>query len=282
MKTTTALLMSVLLLTGGKKDIFSTKSIESRMVKVETNLYTNKYETSNAEYRAFLTWIKQNKVDKLEAYEVKHEGWDGFYKAEYRKSYATSSYFDNYPVVNITHESALAFCDWMTDQYNNSTDRKKKFKEVKFRLPTKQEWLSMAINGRPHHMKYPWGGPYMRNRDGKYLANFRKFGNHAIKMDINDPEKVEINGIEDLSGEGTILEGGVTISAPVNSYIATGAGLHNLAGNAAEMLAEKGHTKGGSWGSSGYYLQIDAEDEFEGFNYSPYVGFRYVMEVIEE
>lgn len=282
MKTTTALLMSVLLLSGGKKDIFSTKSIETRMVKVEASLYANKYETTNAEYREFLTWVKQNQANKLDDYDVKHEGWDGFYKAENRKSYATAQYFDNYPVVNITHASALAFCDWMTDRYNNSTDRKKKFKKVKFRLPTRQEWLNMAINGRPHHMKYPWGGPYMRNRQGKYLANFKKFGNHAIKMDINNPEKVEIDGIVELDGEGTSLNGVVMITAKVDSYMATGAGLHNLAGNAAEMLAEKGHTKGGSWGSSGYYLQIDAEDEFEGFTYSPYVGFRYVMEVIEE
>jgi len=76
--------------------------------------------------------------------------------------------------------------------------------------------------------------------------------------------------------------GSTAITSPVYTHLATGAGLHNLSGNAAEMLAEKGHTKGGSWRSTGYYLQILAEDEFEGFTTSPYVGFRYVMEIVEE
>ena len=55
-----------------------------------------------------------------------------------------------------------------------------------------------------------------------------------------------------------------------------------MSGNAAEMLITKGRTKGGSWGSSGYYVRIDAEDEFKDFTSSPYVGFRYFMEIIEE
>ena len=49
------------------------------------------------------------------------------------------------------------------------------------------------------------------------------------------------------------------------------------------MLDQAGKTKGGSWDSFGYYIQIDAEDEFAGFNKpSPKIGFRYFMEVIEE
>jgi hypothetical protein len=67
----------------------------------------------------------------------------------------------------------------------------------------------------------------------------------------------------------------------VTQYSPNPLGLYNLSGNAAEMLLEKGSTKGGSWGSSGYYVRIDAEDEFEGFESSPYVGFRYFMEVKE-
>ena len=69
---------------------------------------------------------------------------------------------------------------------------------------------------------------------------------------------------------------------PVNQYPQGLYELYNLSGNAAEMVAEKGSTKGGSYGSTGYYLAIDAEDEFEGVECSPYVGFRYVMDVIEK
>jgi len=282
MKATTALLLSVLLLAGDKKDIFSTKSIENRMVKVAENLYANKYETSNAEYREFLEWAKSNKPNEAEQYQVKHDGWSEHFGEENKVNYFENKGFNSYPVVNITHESALAFCDWLSDRYNTSTDRKKSFKKVKFRLPTEQEWLNMAIAGRKYAPGYPWGGPYMRNRKGEYLANFRRIGNNAIKMDINDPSKVEIQGTGELNGEGTVIVGSFTITSKVDSFMPTGAGLHNLAGNAAEMLAEKGRTKGGSWGSSGYYLKINAEDEFVGIDYSRFVGFRYVMEVIEE
>ena len=56
-----------------------------------------------------------------------------------------------------------------------------------------------------------------------------------------------------------------------------------MSGNVAEMLNEPGRTKGGSWASSGYYLRIDAEDEYEGFTEpSPMIGFRYFMEILEK
>ena len=49
------------------------------------------------------------------------------------------------------------------------------------------------------------------------------------------------------------------------------------------MLAEPGRTKGGSWASSGYYIRIDAEDEYAGFTEPRReIGFRYFVEIIEE
>ena len=56
-----------------------------------------------------------------------------------------------------------------------------------------------------------------------------------------------------------------------------------MSGNVSEMLANPGRTIGGSWLSSAYYLQIDADDEFAGWEKpSPMIGFRFFMEVIEE
>ncbi len=49
------------------------------------------------------------------------------------------------------------------------------------------------------------------------------------------------------------------------------------------MLAEAGQTKGGSWASTGYYIRIDAEDEYAGITKpDPRIGFRYFVEIIEE
>jgi len=100
-----------------------------------------------------------------------------------------------------------------------------------------------------------------------------KIDEAGIKLDINDRSSIELvrkdaNGVQ------------ITPTL-VNQFSQGPYDLHNLSGNAAEMVAERGSTKGGSYGSSGYYLKIDAEDEFKGFKTSPYVGFRYVAEIIE-
>ncbi|GAB5527740.1 MAG: hypothetical protein Roseis2KO_56120 [Roseivirga sp.] len=279
MRSLTLFFISLSIFVSKDKDIFSSKAIENRMVKVSTYLYANKYETSNAEYREFLDWIKENNKDLLDEARIHEEGWSKVMGLAYTGNYSDHERFDNYPVVNVTYEGALAFCAWLTDRYNQS--KKKKFNEVKFRLPTKEEWVSMALNGGHEAQYYPWGGPYLKNKQGHYLANFFRIGNQDVKLDINDQTRSSVALEPQLDKDGN-TRGGMVFTTSVDSYMATGAGLHNLSGNAAEMLAEKGKTKGGSWGSSGYYLRIHAEDEFEGFDYSPYVGFRYMMEVIEE
>lgn len=75
----------------------------------------------------------------------------------------------------------------------------------------------------------------------------------------------------------------ISETAPVLTYHANPFGLFNMSGNVAEMLDQPGRTKGGSWASSGYYIRIDAEDEYAGITEpSPKIGFRYFVEVIEE
>ena len=278
MKPAAILLLSLSLLFSKDEDLTTAKSVESRMVKVNTNLYANKYETTNAEYKQFLTHLKENgKADLLEAAQIHNDGWRRFY-AKANWPYADHEGFDNYPVVNITYEGALAYCEWLTERYH--ANKKRKFSKVKFRLPTREEWTVMAKNGR--RTQFPWGGPYLKNRNGEFLANFKRFGNQLLKVDINDPTNVTIIGFEDEKERNNYpVSGTLAITVPVEHFEHHRKGLCNVVGNAAEMVAEKGSTKGGSWGSSGYYLQIDAEDEFEGLEYSPYVGFRYFMEVIE-
>lgn len=279
MKTTAFLILTIgLLLSSGDKDILSSKSIEKRLVQFSPGLYANKYETTNSEYRRFLEWIEANTPDQLENLKVKQKGWEPITDSRMVHYYSDHTAFDEYPVVNISYENVLRFCEWLTDTYHE--DAKRKYNKVVFRLPSAEEWLVMARGDRTHPMAYPWGGPYLKNRKGQYLANFYPINNHRVKVNINNRKEIEV-----LPEPGrNMLSGGDTypLTAPVHSFVPTGHGFHNLSGNVAEMLAEKGHTKGGSWGSSGYYLRLDAEDEFEGFNFSPYIGFRYVMEVLEE
>ena len=64
-------------------------------------------------------------------------------------------------------------------------------------------------------------------------------------------------------------------------------GLYCMAGNVSEMIINhqtlKPETKGGSWFSCDYFLEINADDEF-GYdtNASPLIGFRVVTTALKK
>ena len=265
-----------------KKNIFTFKKFEKKLGKVKSNLYAGKYEVTNLEYREFLHYMEK-KGDKasMEKVQVQKENWRDEllgYGEPMMDNYHSHPAYDNYPVVNIPHEGAVAFCDWLTEAYNEYP--KRDFKKVKFRLPTEEEWV-LAARGGHEKAIFPWGGFYVRNAKGEFLANFRRLPQTVCKK-LNEDGSMEIT---DDIGFGHSLTGLSTfhMMAPSDSFMPNDFGLHHCSGNVAEMLAEPGRTKGGSWASYGYYIRIDAEDEFAGFTKpSSKIGFRYFMEIIEE
>ena len=187
------------------------------------------------------------------------------------EQYHKTPSFHNYPVVNISQEAARAFCDWLTTAYNNNKSNRK-YGKIKVHLPSEQEWILAARAGN-QHAPFPWGGYYVRNGQGCLLANFGRVDEGNIKRNRE-------TGHLEMGRDGGYIEGSPT---EVNNFYPNGFGLHNTSGNVAEMLTEEGRTKGGSWASSGYYIRIDAEDEYAGFQEpSPFIGFRYFVDIIEE
>lgn len=268
-----------------KTAVISNKTFKNNYAKISDSLYAGIGEVSNGEYRRFLSYLKTNlRYTEYEKYKVDSSGWrrtGGFNEPFVAYYFLHPSYID-YPVVNITYEGAVAYCQWLTDEYNKTPNRK--YKKVVFRLPTEAEWKIAARGGNPNAM-FPWAGPYVRNKKGEFLANFTTILDGAAKdTTIKEVGTVILNKwynpIEMLTG----MHGEELITTPVKSYWKNGYGLYNMAGNVSELVAEKGHTKGGNWGSYGYYLRIDAEDEFRGqYDYaSAFVGFRVFAEVVEK
>ncbi len=192
-------------------------------------------------------------------------------------NYFSHASYGMFPVVGITWEQAQAFCNWRNKIYK---DASKLPRAQEYRLPTEAEWEYAARGGR-HNTAYPWGGPYIRDAKGCFMANFKPM-------------------------RGNYTEDGYFIPSTVGTYDPNDYGLYDMAGNVSEWTddtydeatgtfvldmnpsykyeAREGDKKimrrkvikGGSWKDVGAYLQCGMRD----FEYQdvcrPSIGFRCV------
>ena len=94
------------------------------------------------------------------------------YNEPMAKQYYSHPAFGNYPVVGINWKQANAFCEWRSQYLNSYLIGKNRSTETNFHLPTEAQWEYAARGGRSQS-PFPWGGPYLRNRKGCLLANFK-------------------------------------------------------------------------------------------------------------
>ncbi len=189
--------------------------------------------------------------------------------------------YDNYPVVGVTWVQAKAFSNWRTQLLNGWLVAMGELFVQDFRLPTEAEW-ERASRGDLSMSQYPWGGPYIRNEGGCYLANFKPM-------------------------RGRYFDDGGFHTVKVFSYNPNNFGLYCMAGNVAEWcetaydeaMYEFSHDlnteyrydamdwdppsmkrkviRGGSWKDFGYYLQNGTRNYEYQDTAKSYVGFRNVM-----
>jgi sulfatase modifying factor 1 len=203
------------------------------------------------------------------------------------KRYFSHPVFGNYPVVGVNWRQANAFCEWRSHFMNSYFATKNKPKEAEFRLPSEAQWEYAARGGRDES-PYPWGGPYLRNRKGCLLANFKP-------------------------GRGDYKEDGGTYTVRVDAYWPNDFGLYCMAGNVAEWTSSFYHegaynlshdlnpdirynyekdgkdkgkprmarkcVRGGSWKDVGNYLRCGARSFEHQDSAKSYVGFRCVLDL---
>jgi len=205
------------------------------------------------------------------------------YNEPMAKKYYSHPAFGNYPVVGISWKQATAFCEWRTQYLNGFLESKKRMTESDFKLPTEAQWEYAARGGRSQS-PYPWGGPYLRNRKGCLLANFKP-------------------------GRGNYPEDGGFYTVRADAYWPNDFGLYNMSGNVAEWTSslfyegsysfqhdmnpevrwnakesdpprmKRKVTRGGSWKDVGYYLQTSARNyEYQDTTKS-YIGFRCIIDL---
>ncbi len=258
-------------------EVFSSKNIEKDFAKVDSMLYSCKYETTNVEYREFLSDLKKlgKTVEYTEALPDTN-GWSSklAYNQPFVELYFRHPAYQDYPLVNVSYEQAVKYCDWLTIKYN--ANLKKEFKKVVFRLPSKREW-EMAARGGLKGSDYPWGGYSLLSQNGTFRCNYRCIGDEAISYDtISKKDIVKGIGRGGIAGE---INDRADITAFVGDYCPNDYGLYNMSGNASEMIIEKGIAKGGSWKSPGYDVRIESQEMYS--KSSNHIGFRVFMEVLE-
>lgn len=261
----------------------SAKMIEKQMMFLPFDSIKNKYvngqylfasdvETSNLMYNTFLS-----ETGKIE-FKSNTSNWYQYTRYHHMQMYDWHPYYDDFPVVNISYEAAVVYCQWLTTKYNSL--EKRKYKKVVFRLPSRVEWEYAAAGGREDNM-YPWGGPYERNSKGSFLANFCPLEEQYISG--YSMENISQGGLHYKypNSDYTISRkvDGVEYLCSGDSYFPNDYGMYQVAGNATEMVVEKSIAKGGNWNSSQYDIEMKVDGGYS--RPDPTLGFRVFMKVEE-
>ncbi|MBC7721993.1 MAG: SUMF1/EgtB/PvdO family nonheme iron enzyme [Pedobacter sp.] len=264
MKFFAAVLLFIILISFvSKKNIIAPKlTAPPETVQLKDSLYIDKLEVTNAMWRSFTeSWLLEKEEDTATYKKMQPDSavWYSlkFDYENYVKSYATSPTFSDYPVVGITYEQAIAFCEWRTERVNEYLEkiRDAKFRSVIYRLPTEAEW-ELAATGKLDIVKFPYG--YERIKVATKYDTAKMF--NCRYKDIDSARNTE-----------------QLLVAPSNSGTPNLYGIYNIIGNVGEMVSEKGLSKGGF-----YELAVENCKVKEKFSYKKpnrYLGFRCVCVV---
>ncbi len=260
------------------KVAFSVKGIERKMAKINDNLYADRFEITNGEYNIFLKDILIKDSFQYIDYQSDSTGWDMVSIACEPLTalwYHRHPAFANYPVVNISHEAAMAYCKWLTEKYNSFPARK--FRKVIFYLPSSDEWLA-AAQGYKRDRIYPWGD-YLVNKKGIYLCNFKPVGDPYLVRDSSGAPMIVGYTGQHIWQAARFPDEKSFYTMKVKSFEPNDFGLYNISGNVAEMIEKPGVAMGGSWNSYGGEVTVTSSKEYK--YPSPEVGFRVFMKILE-
>jgi formylglycine-generating enzyme required for sulfatase activity len=203
-------------------------------IKINDTLYADQAEIDNFSYLEFVWWIgNKYGIKSTEHTAVLPDTlvWreKDSYNEPYVFYYLRHPAYRNYPVVGVSYEQAVEYCKWRTQRVKEFMCISKKYPTIEFeyRLPTEKEWEFLSNNGNC--------------KDGSSV-----FCNGGK----DDKGRITSNRSRDKSDTLSLmaaLHDNSDVTAPVCSYWKNQFGLYNMIGNVAEMVREKGISKGGGW-----------------------------------
>ncbi len=251
---------------------------------VRNNLFFDKTEISNLDYQKYIEWLSLNFGDNsAEFANAKPQFYYGISRVKGKlylhNDYSSSGSYFFHPISGISYEQAVNFCKWRTHIVNrgnyianNSIKTTKPDTILTFpiriiyRLPTKTEWEFAAYGNLTNGLGYDYQqhdnlNPYFNTLERKNYIYFE-----TVKGMTNDTL--------------VIPDEWIVFSTPSMSYSANAFGLYDMIGNVAEMVAEKGLAKGGSYNHSLDSSVINLEIAYSSPH--PWLGFRCVCETLDK
>lgn len=221
-------------------------------IQINDTLFADETEISNFAWQEYEWWTKAiygaNSKEHIATlpdtlvWREKHSNNEPYVQYYYRHVA-----YRNFPVVGISYEQAVAYCKWRTERVKNHLTSKKDFTHHNFeyRLPTKVEWERIAETST-----------FSLNNNGK-----------------NEKGKYQII----CAHPDTIGTPYPDVTVPVKSYQKNSLGIYNLLGNVAEMVNEKGISKGGGWKNNLEQCRVGKDAEYAKPN--AWLGFRCICVV---
>ncbi len=193
--------------------------------------------------------------------------------------------FNRYPVVGVNWNQCNAFCVWRTNLWKNEREKAKLYTESRFRLPSEQEWEWAARGGR-NESPFPWGGPYIINKKGCYLANFKpQRGNYSadgglytVPVDKYAPNDY---GLKNMSGNVSEWTASAMYGGSYNQMADINGNVIYNAQSADPLYMKRKVVRGGSWRDVAYFLQVGTRDYEYQDTSKAYIGFRTVFTEVE-
>jgi gliding motility-associated lipoprotein GldK len=202
----------------------------------------------------------------------------------YTSNYFFHPAFDDYPVVGVNWKQAVAFTKWRTKIMNKFLSRIKEPLMPEFRLPTEAEW-EYASRGGLGQSPYPWGGPYTRNIEGCFLANFKPLrgnyvadgGQKTIKTASYNPNGY---GLYDMSGNVAEWTSNTYDESSFSFIHDMNTDNHYNSNDEDHVVLKRKVIRGGSWKDIAYFIQTSTRT-FEYQDTSKcYIGFRCAVDFL--
>jgi formylglycine-generating enzyme required for sulfatase activity len=247
----------------------------ARNIRFDRGFAMSRTEVTVVQFRRFIEATRHRTRASRRGYSTAYDERSGNLvrrgKVDWQSDYVGRPASDDQPVLHVSARDAMLYAEWLSAQTGE-----------RYRLPSEAEFEYALRVGRSS--RFPWGEGAPPARSGNFTGG----------LDVSPSGRRWSNAFE---GYGD----GAWGPAPVGAYRPNAYGLHDLAGNVSEWVADCWHNnyrrapkdgqawdnpgcrtrvvRGGSWASSPAQTRSAWRQGTDSNNTSARVGFRVVREI---